>query len=83
MKLFLSFWVYFHERSLHRTNQGRGAGYLFNFSWETNVFGQRTYGEVTLNGRTNDQIMPRWGKSFINDRCIFHKSEHCKSSLED
>ena len=29
------------------------------------------YGEVVLNWRTNDQIMPRFGRSFINDKCIF------------
>ena len=39
------------------------------FHGETNFFGQ-IYGEVILNGRTNDQIMPRW-RSFINDKCIF------------
>ena len=34
-------------------------------------FGQKKYGEVVLNWRTNDQIMPRFGRSFINDKCIF------------
>ena len=41
-----------------------GGGYLFNSSWGTNFFRQRIYGEVILNGTTNDQIMPRWGGSF-------------------
>ena len=41
-----------------------GGGYLFNSSWGTNFFWQRIYGEVILNGTTNDQIMPRWGGSF-------------------
>ena len=27
--------------------------------------------EVVLNRRTNDQIMPGFGRSFINDKCIF------------
>ena len=35
--------------------------------------GQKNYGEVVLNWRAaNDQIMVRFGKSFIiNDKCIF------------
>ena len=37
----------------------------------TNFFGEKIYGEVFLNGKANDKIMPRWGKSFINDKCIF------------
>ena len=36
-----------------------------------NLFGQKNYGEVVLNWRTNDQIMPRFGRSFIFDKCIF------------
>ena len=36
-----------------------------------NFFGQKNYGEVVLNWTTNDQIMPRFGSSFINDKCIF------------
>ena len=40
------------------------------FSWETNFFVKKFFGEVALNGRTNDQIIPRWGRSFINDKCI-------------
>ena len=31
----------------------------------------KNYGEGALNWRTNDQIMPRFGRSFINDKCIF------------
>ena len=43
-----------------------------SFSWgEKNFFGQKNYGEVVLNWRTNDQIMPRFWRSFINDKCIF------------
>ena len=34
------------------------------------LFGQKNYGEVVLNWRTNDQIMPRFGRSFINDKCF-------------
>ena len=34
-------------------------------------FGQKNYGEFVLNWRTNDQIMPRFGRSFINDKYIF------------
>ena len=34
-----------------------------SFSWgDKNFFGQKNY---------NDQIMPRFGRSFINDKCIF------------
>ena len=33
--------------------------------------GKKNYGEVVLNRRANDQIMPRFGRSFINDKCIF------------
>ena len=29
------------------------------------------FGKVVLNWRTNYQIMPRFGRSFINDKCIF------------
>ena len=43
-----------------------------SFSWgDKKFFGQKNYGEVVLNWRANDQIMPRFGKSFINDKCIF------------
>ena len=42
-----------------------------SFSWDKNFFGQKNYGEVVLNWRTNDQIMSRFGRSFINDKCIF------------
>ena len=38
---------------------------------EKNFFDQKNYGEVALNWRTNDQIMSRFWRSFINDRCIF------------
>ena len=34
-------------------------------------FGQKHYGKVVLNWRTNDHIMTRFGKRFINDKCIF------------
>ena len=54
-----------------------------NFSWRKNIFGQKAYGEVILYGKNNDQIMPKWGKSFITDKSIFQQSEHCKCSLED
>ena len=30
-----------------------------SLSWWTNLFEQKIYGEFILNGRTNDQIMPR------------------------
>ena len=33
--------------------------------------GKKNYGEVVLNWRTNDQIMPRFGRNFMNDKCIF------------
>ena len=33
--------------------------------------GKKNYGEVVLNRRTIDKIMPRFGRSFINDKCIF------------
>ena len=32
---------------------------------------KKNYGEVVLNCKSNDQIMPRSGRSFINDKCIF------------
>ena len=34
-----------------------------SFHGRTNIFGQKIYVEVILNVRTDDQIMPRWGKS--------------------
>ena len=33
--------------------------------------GKKNYGEVALNWRTNDQIIPRFGRRFINDKYIF------------
>ena len=36
----------------------------------TNFFGQKIYRDVVLTRRTNDQIMPRFGRIFINDKCI-------------
>ena len=53
--------------TIYRTTTGEEGGYLI----ETNFFGQIIYGEVILNGRTTDQIMPMWGRSFINEKCIF------------
>ena len=38
---------------------------------EQKLFWSKKYGEVVLNWRANDQIMPRFGRSFINDKCIF------------
>ena len=36
------------------------------------LFWRKTfYGEVVLNWRTNDHIMPTFGRSFIIDKCIF------------
>ena len=32
---------------------------------------KKKYVEVVLNWRTNYQIIPRFGRSFINDKCIF------------
>ena len=37
-----------------------------SFSWEDKNFFGQNYGEVVLNWRTNDQIMLRFGRSFIN-----------------
>ena len=51
-------------------NRGRGRLSLSPHGGQT-FFGQIIYGEVILNGRANDQIIPRWGRSFINDKCIF------------
>ena len=39
-----------------------------------NFFRQKIFGEVVLNSRLNDQIMPRCERSFINDKCIFQQS---------
>ena len=36
-----------------------------------NLFYVKKHGEVILNWRTNYQIMPRFERSFINDKCIF------------
>ena len=30
--------------------------------------GDKNHGDVVLNRKTNDQIMPRFGRSFINDK---------------
>ena len=38
---------------------------------EQKLFWSKNYGKVVLNCRTNDQIMRRFGKSFINDKCIY------------
>ena len=38
---------------------------------DKNFFGQKNYREVVLNRRTNDQIITMFGRSFINDKCIF------------
>ena len=36
------------------------------------LFWVKNYEQVVLNWRTNGQIMPRFGRSFIiNDKCIF------------
>ena len=33
--------------------------------------GKKNYGQVVVNWSTNDQTMSRFGRSFINDKCIF------------
>ena len=33
--------------------------------------GKKKLWEVVLNRRTSDQIIPRFGRIFINDKCIF------------
>ena len=38
---------------------------------EKTFSGQKIYRDVVLR-RTNDQIMQRFGRSFINDECIFY-----------
>ena len=35
------------------------------------LFWAKNNGGVVLNRRTNDQIMAMFGRSFINDKCIF------------
>ena len=43
------------------------------FHERTKTFlGKKNYGEVVLNRRTNDPIIPRFKRSFIIDKCIFH-----------
>ena len=37
---------------------------------DKNFFGQKNYGAVVLDWMTNDQIMPRFRRCFIN-KCIF------------
>ena len=66
-----SIWVYFCEHSQFARTTGKGGGYLFNSSWGPNFFGQRIYGEVILSANSNYKIIPRWGRSFMNDKCIF------------
>ena len=71
--------------SIHDSQDNRGKGEAISLTppEEKNVFGHRIYGEVILNWRTNDQIMPRWQRSFINEKCIFQYPGHCKSLPED
>ena len=49
-----------------------------SFSWweggrwgKGDFFELKTYKEIILNRRTNDQIVSRWGRSFINGKFIF------------
>ena len=35
------------------------------------LFWAKKYGEVVLNRNTNDQVRAMFGRSFINDKCIF------------
>ena len=37
-----------------------------------NFFEQKKLWGGCSNRRTNDQIMPKFGRSFINYKCIFH-----------
>ena len=70
----------FSFMNIHDSQDNRGRERLSFYSiLGTNFFGERIYGEVIPNRRTNDQIMPRWGRSFINDKCIFQYSEHRKT----
>ena len=41
---------------------------------DKNFFRQKQYGEVVLNRRTNDQIIQRFGRSSINDKCMSRKT---------
>ena len=50
---------------------------------EQKLLGQKNYGEVVLNRRTNDQIMARF-RSFMSEKCIYSRPNlNTKSSLED
>ena len=69
---FFPTWVYFHKHSRFTGQREREGewGYLFNYSWGK-VFWTKNLWGVIPNGSTNDQTMPRWRRSFINDKCIF------------
>ena len=41
------------------------------FHERTIFFGKKIYGQVVLSRKTNDQIMLRFGRTFINDKYIF------------
>ena len=71
--VFLIFWN--GPFTIHRKT-GEGRRYLYSSSCGTKILGQIIYGEVILNGRTNDQTMLRWGRSLINDTCIFQYSSN-------
>ena len=60
--------------SLHDTLPLEYKGIIskISFSLRKKYFGQKIYGEIILNGKTNDQILLRWGRSFINNKCLFH-----------
>ena len=43
-----------------------------SFLWENKLFWAKKLWGLVLNTRTNDQIMRRSGRSFINDKCFFY-----------
>ena len=68
---FFSVWAFSHKHSRFTGQQQEKWEVIFLLLMGDKLFGQRTHGEVIVNGRTNDQIIPSWGKSFRNDKCIF------------
>ena len=52
------------------------------FHKSTNFSGQKIYEEFVLNKKTNDQIMRRFARGFINDKCIYCNL-NTNSSLKD
>ena len=56
---------------IHRRTTGEEGSYLFTSHGGQTFLGKKFMRKLFLNGRVNDQIMPRKRRNFINGKFLF------------